>query len=243
MFSLGFRHRQASLVLFSDHQASPVVISDFIGSPSFTGDHLSFLSYRISSPGVAGDHLGISDFIGSLSFADDHLGFPSASWLSPSLAVTLSDSLAPQDSVGLGCSSSTAKPRSRHLGCSSCSASSGWLSVPFGTPALCIDLTVGLAPPVGLGCSSSTAKPRRCLSPFGGSRSSQLLLHPHSSLGIMFLPLLLLLSFQIGFDSWLRYYLLFCLICKLGYLLVIYCTILATAWFYWVIWCEQQDIF
>jgi hypothetical protein len=37
-------------------------------------------------------------------------------------------------------------------------------------------------------------------------------------MGIVFQPSFAL-SLQIGFDSWLRYYLLFCLICKLGYLL------------------------
>ena len=63
MFSLGFRHRQASPVSFSDHQASPVVISDLIDSPGFVGDHLSFLSHCINSPGIAGDQLGISDLI------------------------------------------------------------------------------------------------------------------------------------------------------------------------------------
>jgi hypothetical protein len=54
--------------------------------------------------------VAISDLIGSPGFAGDHLGFPSASWLSPGLAVTLSDSPAPpsahpslrQFSVALG---------------------------------------------------------------------------------------------------------------------------------------------
>jgi hypothetical protein len=63
LFSLGFRRCQASPVPFSDHQASSVVISDLIGSSGFAGDHLGFLSHRISSPGIAGDQLGISDLI------------------------------------------------------------------------------------------------------------------------------------------------------------------------------------
>uniref|UniRef100_A0A2N9GH48 Integrase catalytic domain-containing protein n=1 Tax=Fagus sylvatica TaxID=28930 RepID=A0A2N9GH48_FAGSY len=120
-----------------------VVISNFIGSPGFAGDHLGFFSHRIGSPGAVGDYLSI----------------PSASRLLGSSPSRLP--LASQDSVGLGCSSSTARPRSRHLGCSSCSASSRWLSVPFGTPALCLDLWVSrrqwvlVAPPAPPGLAGA----------------------------------------------------------------------------------------
>jgi hypothetical protein len=137
-----------------------VVISDFIGSPGFAGDHLGFFSHRIGSPSAAGDYLGI----------------PSPSRLSPSRLP-----LTSQDSVGLGCSSSTARPRSRHLGCSPFSTSSRWPSVPFGTPVLYLDLWVShrqwvsVAPPAPPGLAGA------------------------------FLPLVAL-GFLSGFDSWLSGY-------------------------------------
>uniref|UniRef100_A0A2N9FBM1 Integrase catalytic domain-containing protein n=1 Tax=Fagus sylvatica TaxID=28930 RepID=A0A2N9FBM1_FAGSY len=160
LFFLGFRRRQASPVSFSDHQASPwssrnllahqvspVIISassrteSALQAPpvpiSTSPRHLGFFSHQIGSPGAAGDYLGI----------------PSASWISPSRLP-----LASQASVGLGCSSSTARPRSRHLGLSSCSASSRF---PLRTPALCLDLRVLrrqwvlVAPPAPPGLASA----------------------------------------------------------------------------------------
>ena len=180
------RHRRWSSWTLSAHQVSPVTIS-----ASFrTVSALQASPVTISaSPRLLGFHLA--------------LRLLSASWLSPSRL-----SLAPQDSMCLGCSFSTARPRYRRLGCSSCSTSSRWLSVPFGTPALCLDLTVGLTPLVGLSCSFSTARPRRCLSPFDGSQSFQLVWVSCFCCFASFI-------FRLVFDCWLRYYLLFCLICKL----------------------------
>uniref|UniRef100_A0A2N9IR39 Fibronectin type III-like domain-containing protein n=1 Tax=Fagus sylvatica TaxID=28930 RepID=A0A2N9IR39_FAGSY len=133
-----------------------------IGSPGFAGDHLGFLSHRISSPGVVGDDLGI----------------PSASWLSPSLAIALGilafTISASSRTIRLGGSWLLFQHRQTSISASRLLLLLHQLSVPFGTPALCLNLTVGLAPLVGLGCSSNTARPRRCLSPFGGFRSSQL---------------------------------------------------------------------
>ena len=197
MFSLGFRLHQASPVSFSDHQASPW------SSRTLSAHQVSPVTISVSSHTISA------------------LQAPSVSISASPRSHTIS-----QDSVGLGCSSSTARPRSRHLGCPSCSASSRWLSIPFGTPALCLDLWVSHRQWVSV---APQAPPG-----LAGDFLPLVALGLHSWFGYRVSALLLLL-FRLFFLLLVKYYSLFCLICKLGYLLSICCTILATAWLFWVI--------
>ena len=182
-----------------------MVISDFIGSPSFAGDHLSFFSHRIGSPGTAGDYLSIPSASRLLGF--HHLGFllhHKTQWVS----------VAPP------------APPDLDLGIS---------VAPFAPP------TLGDSQfPLQLQLSVSICGSRAASGSWLLLQHRQASLVPFSlwwlsaftaGLGIVFQPFC---SFSSDcFLLLVKYYSLFCLICKLGYLLSI--CILATAWLFWVI--------
>uniref|UniRef100_A0A2N9EMG3 Integrase catalytic domain-containing protein n=1 Tax=Fagus sylvatica TaxID=28930 RepID=A0A2N9EMG3_FAGSY len=132
---------QASPVPFSDHQASPVVISDFIGSPGFAGDHLgsSSASWRFTWPCGVSVSTSISISISTSLLRSTARISASVTISTSSFRKVLPPAVPPQIStsfsasrsrsptpalclappVGLGCSSSTARP---HRGSQSLSA-------------------------------------------------------------------------------------------------------------------------
>ena len=177
MFFLGFRRRQASPISFSDHQASP-------------WSSRTLLAHQVSSVTISASSRTVSALqapLVTISTSPRPLGF---------LAFTIS---ASPRITRLGGSWLLLQHRQTSISASRHLLLLRQLLVALGPFANSGSLPrfVGLAPPVGLGCSSSTARPRRCLSPFSGSRPSQLVWV--SCFSHLFAP-----SLQIFFYCWLR---------------------------------------
>ena len=177
-----------------------MAISDLIGSPGFAGDHLGFPSASWLSLGLA---VTLSD---SPAPPDLDLGVSVAPLAPPVLGGSRfplrnhwnSSSLS-RAASGLGCSSSTARPRRDYFG------SSRYLFFYAGGLHRGSRSLSSLTPPLVL----SVLDPLVALSLLSGSRTFTVVWYRVSAVGSFF--------FLIGFGSWLSYFCYFCLICKLGY--------------------------